>query len=293
MKSFINVCKSEFYKLRTQKSAIILSIVSILIYPIVTSLAIFILKFASTTDLMKGKYTEVQLLQMLGWSNISVGEGSAAICVMVFAILYFTTEFQSGSISSTLISTPDRIKLYFAKFTALFIFVYIIGIIGEILAYLSTIPFLLNVEGQNLLLTITSPDNFRFILGGPLMLAFVGVFFLALGCLIRSTAASIVIYFVIAFVLPGGLSSAAMAMDSTHKDLAQLISGVQAFLPLSGSDAFLSSASSNSAAAVSSDGRVLDYIVTLTNLQGLLVFSLWVVVITFFAVFFFKKRDIK
>jgi hypothetical protein len=293
MNSFICVCKSEFYKLRTQRSAMIMGIASILIYPGAMALSILILKFASSVESMKTQYSEIDLMKMLGWSNITAGSSTAGILIMILAVLYFTNEFQSGSIASTLISTPDRIKLYFAKFTALFIFVYIIGMIGEILAYLATIPFLVNVEGQNLLITINSANDFRYIFGGPLMLAFTALLFLAIGCLIRSTAASIVIYFIISLVLPGGLGSGALTLANSHKDLARFISGVQAFLPFSGTEAFLAAGSTGSGTPVSTDGLNLDYIVNLNALEGFLVILLWIVVLTFFAIFFFQKRDIK
>ncbi|MDR2748761.1 MAG: ABC transporter permease [Bifidobacteriaceae bacterium] len=296
MNSFFQVCKSEFYKLRTQKSARILSVVAILFYPILTLFAIFIMKLASVmqitdnTNGVKTQFSELELMKSVGWSSITAGISVAGVLVAIFAIMFFSSEFQSGSIYSTLIATPNRIKLYFAKFVSLFIFTYLIAVIGEILAYLSSIPFLINVEGQNLLLTVSSADDFRYILGSPLMLAFMAVICLALGCLFRSTSAGIIIYFLFSFVLSAALAGIALSLSSANTLLARIFSGIQAFLPFSGSDAFLSNSTSDLSSSASAQ---LEYVFPLDHLQGFLVMLLWVIVLTFASLLLFEKRDIK
>jgi ABC-type transport system involved in multi-copper enzyme maturation permease subunit len=116
------------------------------------------------------------------------------IAMAVIAALYITTEFRRGIIRTTFTATPRRDQVLVAKAVALAALAFVTGVAAAVPAFLISQP-LLRENGfappAYPELSLTDGPVARAVVGTGLVLALLAVLALALGALLRSTAAAI------------------------------------------------------------------------------------------------------
>jgi len=130
-------------------------------------------------------------------SFITVGMTISQVCALVLGVLVVTSEYGSGMIRTTLAATPGRGRVIFAKSVVVAAVLMIAGTLTALLGYVGGNWFL-DREGIGLSL---EGDVLRAMYGSGLFLAGLGVLGVAVGFLVRHTAAAISVLLAQLFVV--------------------------------------------------------------------------------------------
>ncbi|MEV0660676.1 ABC transporter permease [Actinomadura luteofluorescens] len=198
-------------------------------------------------------------------TNAILGSGmflsQLAICVL--GAMVITTEHSTGMIRASLLAVPRRTPMLAAK---ALVFALVALVLGVVVSFVS---FFLGsaILHAKAAVGIGDPGAARAVVGGGLYLAMLGLFALAIGAIVRHTAAAIT--GVIAFVL-------------VLSPLAQLVPGsigdhVHAYLP------------AEAGALIMKSRQGQDDL--LTPWQGYGVFAAWTAVLLLIALVLLKRRD--
>ncbi len=119
--------------------------------------------------------------------------------IAVLGVLVMTGEYSSGSIRSSLVAVPARMRLLTAKAVV----ITVVGLVTGLLAcfpsfYLGMTFFDAHHEGVGL----GEPHVLRAVIGGSLLLTACGLFGYAIGILMRHTAGAITVSVALLFVIP-------------------------------------------------------------------------------------------
>jgi hypothetical protein len=125
----------------------------------------------------------------------------AQLPVSVLGVLVITTEYTTGMIRSSMLAVPRRTPMLAAKAA---VFSAVAFVAGELLAFVS-FPIAQAIIGSRVPESLGDPVTARAALGTGLYLALIGLFSLAVGVVVRHTAAAITAVVVI-FVVVGDLS---------------------------------------------------------------------------------------
>jgi ABC-type transport system involved in multi-copper enzyme maturation permease subunit len=125
-----------------------------------------------------------------------IGLGQLTICVL--GVLVITSEYSTGVIRSSLLAVPKRLPMLAAKAA---VFALLIAVLAEIVSFAC---FFLgsSILHSKVPVTISDQNVLRAVLGAGLYLAVLGLFALAVGLLLRHTAAGITTVIGIVLVLP-------------------------------------------------------------------------------------------
>lgn len=125
-----------------------------------------------------------------------IGLGQLTICVL--GVLVITSEYSTGVIRSSLLAVPRRLPMLAAKAA---VFALLIAVLAEIVSFAC---FFLgsSILHSKVPVTISDQNVLRAVLGAGLYLAVLGLFALAVGLLLRHTAAGITTVIGIVLVLP-------------------------------------------------------------------------------------------
>jgi ABC-type transport system involved in multi-copper enzyme maturation permease subunit len=121
------------------------------------------------------------------------------IAIVVVAAMFFTAEYRRGLIRITLAATPRRGAVLAAKAVVIGGVAFVTGLIAAVISIAVGVPM---EQNQGLvLLTVPTLTEVRVIVGTAAMLAVAAVFALALGAVLRRSAAAITVA-VVTVVLP-------------------------------------------------------------------------------------------
>lgn len=187
--------------------------------------------------------------------------GQLTICVL--GVMVVASEYSTGMIRASLLAVPRRLPMLAAKSLVFGLLVLVVGVVVSFGSFLIGAPIL---HGRAPV-ALGDPGVLRAVVGGGLYLAMLGLFALAIGAIVRHTAAGIT--GVIGFVL-------------VLSPLAQLLPGeigdrIHAYLP--------SEAGHLIAQARQAPNDLL------TPWQGYGVFCLWTAVLLVIAAILLKRRD--
>ena len=120
--------------------------------------------------------------------------GAAAtgiIFILLLGVMIMSGEFRHGTITQTLLITPNRWKVLAAKLIAAAIGGFVIGVIAEAFTFLLFVP-LLEIKGVD----IVFEDEARsYVIGSILATTLWGPFGVAVGSLMRNQVAAIIVVF--------------------------------------------------------------------------------------------------
>jgi ABC-type transport system involved in multi-copper enzyme maturation permease subunit len=188
----------------------------------------------------------------------------AQVPLCVLAVLVITSEYTSGTIASSVLAVPRRTPMLAAKAV---VFTVVSFVVAEFLAFVS---FLIaqGIIGHRLPESLRDPANFRAVAGVGLYLAVLGLFSLAIGAIIRHTAAAVTVVIGIMLVL-SGLSELLPGTVGKH---------VSAYLP------------ANAGVLITHAHQEAGDL--LSPWQGFGVFCLWTVLLLTVAVVLLRRRDV-
>jgi ABC-2 type transport system permease protein len=208
------------------------------------------------------------------WLTISTtAVGFAQLVIVVLGALVITGEYSTGMIRSTFAAVPKRLPALAAKALVFAVVTFVVSGIALAGAALVSRPIL---DARGLEADVGDPDVWLGLLGAAGYLTLLGLLALAIGTILRSTAAGIATALGLVLVAPTILN---LIAGLTQADWA---SNVAALLP---------SAAGGRLYAYHPEASITDGILTLDATQGLLVLLAWVVVGLVAAAAIVKRRD--
>jgi ABC-2 type transport system permease protein len=124
------------------------------------------------------------------------GLGQLAICVL--GVMVITTEYSTGAIRASLLAVPKRIPMLAAKAIVWAVLDLVVSAVTVfVVFFLSTAIYRSHVS-----VTLSTPGVLRATIGGILYLVVLGLFAMAIGGLVRHTAAGIIITLGLVIVVP-------------------------------------------------------------------------------------------
>lgn len=275
--TFPGVLNSEWIKLRTLRS-------TLWCYVIIVALTVLLgVLFAGVSQ---GTATDLphDLQQRTWMSAATLGINFSQLVVGVLGALVITAEYGTGMIRSTFTAVPRRLPAMFAKAIVFGVVTFLVSLAGLVGAAVATAPLL---AGTGVTADFGDPDVWLTLVGGAGYLALIGLISLAIGLLLRNSAAGIAAALGLLLVVPvifnllAGLAQAQWAAD------------VGAFLPSSAGGKLFTYPVD---AVVSLDGSGPQGVgagpsIDLANWQALLVLAGWFVVTFVVGLVVVKRRD--
>ena len=123
----------------------------------------------------------------------------AQLAIGVLGVLLMTGEYATGSIRATFAAVPRRLPVLWAKSIVFSVTTLLITIPSVVIAFFVGQSIF---AGKHIQTTFAHPGVARAVIGSALYLTVVGLLGLALGALLRNTAAGISSLFGVLFVLP-------------------------------------------------------------------------------------------
>jgi ABC-type transport system involved in multi-copper enzyme maturation permease subunit len=123
----------------------------------------------------------------------------ALIAIIVVAAMFFTAEYRRGLIRTTLAATPRRGAVLAAKAIVAAGVTFVVGLVASVIAI--AIGGHLETNNGQVLLPVSALTEVRVVVGTAAMLAVAAVFAVALGAVLRRSAAAIVLA-IVTIVLP-------------------------------------------------------------------------------------------
>ncbi len=132
------------------------------------------------------------------------GGFAALIAIIVVAAMFFTAEYRRGLIRTTLAASPRRGHVLAAKAVVAGSVGFVAGLVGAVVSVALGVP---RESGEGLyVLPVSALTEVRVIVGTALLLALTAVFAVALGAVLRRSAAAITVG-IVTIVLPFLLSA--------------------------------------------------------------------------------------
>ncbi len=185
------------------------------------------------------------------------------LTICVLGVLVITSEYSTGMIRASLLAVPTRLPMLAAKAAAFGLLVLAVGLVLSFASFAVGAPILHSKAP----ITLSDPGVLRAVVGGGLYLAVLGLFALAVGAIVRHSAAAITAVIGLVLVLT---PMALLIPGSVGKHIYGL-------LP--------TAAGSLITKAQQAPGDLL------TPWQGLGIFCLWAAVLLAIAAVMLKRRD--
>lgn len=130
----------------------------------------------------------------------TAGGGLGQLALAVLATLVITSEYSTGEIQSSLIAVPTRTRLLGAKAVVVSVIAFLTG---EVTTCISFFIGQALISGKAPTASLGDPGVLRALAGNGAYVALIALFSLALGTLLRGTAATISTLVAVLYVLPG------------------------------------------------------------------------------------------
>jgi ABC-type transport system involved in multi-copper enzyme maturation permease subunit len=191
---FSNVLRSEWTKLRSVPSTM---------WTIAVALLVGIGLSALISAITAHAYADGKADAMRNWDPTAMstsGGGLAQLAIAVLGTLVITSEYATRSIRVSLAAVPKRGHLLAAKAA-------VVGgvslVVGEVMAFVSFLIGQAIISGKAPTASLSDPTVFRAVAGAGVYCAAIALLGMALGALLRSTAAAITGLVALLYVLPG------------------------------------------------------------------------------------------
>ncbi|MDN3903126.1 ABC transporter permease subunit [Arthrobacter sp. YD2] len=271
--NFMRVLKSEWIKVNTVPSTVILLAITVVVMVGLAALAAW--QVVVVLDMIKGASTpeeamtfgDPQIYQDLIPEIPASGLFFGQLLIASLAVVLIASEWGTGMIRSTFSAVPKRIPALLAKNLVIAVISFVIGAGAAFISYLVAQPIL---NSGDLSLSLDDQGVLASILNTGTCLALIAVFSMAIGTLLRNTAGGVVTAIGIIFVLP--------LVVSIVEGIADWIPDAARFLP------------SNAGTQLVTAGTVADG--ALTQLEGGLVLAAWALVLLIISLVVTKRRDV-
>ncbi|MEP6562928.1 MAG: ABC transporter permease [Nakamurella sp.] len=184
----IRVLSSEWTKFRSLRST-----VATLLIAIVVMIGLGAMFAAITANQSAGFGPGTTAI-----STSLTGTFFAQLAVGVLGVLLITGEYSTGMIRSSLTVVPSRLPMLWGKLAVFAVTVFLTMLAASFASFLVGQALL----GDQLNATLSDPGALRSVLGAALYLTVAGLTAIALGALLRNTAAAITTFVAVFFVIP-------------------------------------------------------------------------------------------
>jgi ABC-2 type transport system permease protein len=191
---FSNALLSEWTKIRTLRSTF---------FTLATTVALVVGLGALISYESAAHYSA----QDGAWDPTSISLSGLLIgqlTIAVLGVLAITAEYSTGMVRTNLSAVPRRGRLLGAK-AAVFGAVSLVA--GELVSWSAFFVGQLMINGHEATASLTQPAVARAVTGGGLYIALIGLMAMAIGTILRHTAAAITAVIGVLFVLPGVLEA--------------------------------------------------------------------------------------
>ncbi len=271
--NFGRVLKSEWIKVNTVPSTVILLAITVVVMVGLAALAAWqvvvvldAISSASTPEEALA-FGDPQMYRDLIPEIPASGLFFGQLLIASLGVVLIASEWGTGMIRSTFSAVPKRTPALLAKALVIAVISFIIGAGAAFVSFLVAQPIL---NSGDLTLSLNDDGVLPSILNTGTCLALIAVFAMAIGTLLRNTAGGVVTAIGIIFVLP--------LVVSIVQGIADWIPDAARFLP------------SNAGTQLVTAGATAEG--DLTQLQGGLVLAAWALVLLISALIVTKRRDV-
>ncbi len=187
------VLRSEWTKFRSLRSTIYT-----LLSAVVLSIGLGAL-FSAVTVSQFATFNPVERAQFNPISTSLNGTLFSQLAIGVLGVLLISGEYSTGMIRSSLTAVPRRLPVLWAK---LGVFAAVVFAVSTITSFVSFFLGQALLGSQSLNVSISAPGALRSVMGAALYVTVAGMIGLALGALLRNTAAGISTFVGAFFVIP-------------------------------------------------------------------------------------------
>lgn len=216
----LRVLKSEFTKFRSLRSSLWTMLAGVVL---VIGLGALISAITASQHHAPGPPGRAAGGAVNPVSTSLAGITFAVIAFGVLGVMFSSGEYSTGMIRSSLTVVPRRLPVLWAKLAVFAAAIFPVSLIASASAFFVGQALL---TGHHLGVSISSPGALRSVIGAALYVTVAGMIGVALGALLRSTAAGIATFAAVFFVVP---PLTALLPASVSSDLAQ-------YLPTSAGD---------------------------------------------------------
>lgn len=193
--TFPRLFKSEAIKLTTVRSTI-------------WSLAVAVFIIVGLAALMSLALRSQEIPELgstlgLGATVATFGIGFGQLVIVVLGVISIGSEYSTGMIRSTFSAAPTRIPALLAKMLVLTVVAFLTSALALFAAFFVAQSILPSVHRASL----GDPQVLRMLVGGALFLGVMAAFSVAVGAIVRNTAAGISIIVGLVLILPGLLTA--------------------------------------------------------------------------------------
>ena len=187
------VLRSEFTKCRSLRSTL---------YTLLTGVVLMIGVGALFSAVNASQYHTLSAAEKAGFDPVGVSLTGVTFGVVAFGVLgvlMMSGEYSTGMIRSSLTAVPRRLPVLWAKLAAFAASIFSISLIASFISFFLGQALL---SSQHLNVAITAPGALRSVIGAALYITVAGMIGVALGALVRNTAAGISAFAGVFFVIP-------------------------------------------------------------------------------------------
>jgi ABC-2 type transport system permease protein len=187
------VIQSEWTKFRSLRST---NITLLIVVVLTVGLGALI------SGVVASQWSKASPRELAGFDPVVIslsGVGIAQLAVGVLGVLLLSGEYATGMIRASLTAVPKRLPVLWAKLAVF------AGVVGGVCVASAFGAFFLGqslLSSRDIQASITSPNALRMVLGAGAYLLLVGIIGMALGGLLRNTAAAISTLVALLFVIP-------------------------------------------------------------------------------------------
>lgn len=271
--TFPRVLKSEWIKVTTVPSTVILLAITVVVMVGLAALAAW--QVVAVLDLISSAgspeealaFGDPQMYRDMVTEIPASGIFFGQLLIASLAVVLIASEWGTGMIRSTFSAVPKRIPALLAKNLIIAVISFIIGAAAAYIAFLVAQPIL---AAGDLSLALDDDGVVASILNTGTCLALIAVFSMAIGTLLRNTAGGVVTAIGIIFVLP--------MVVGLVQGIADWIPDAARFLPSNaGTQLVMANATAEG---------------DLTQLQGGLVLAAWAAALLIISLVVTKRRDV-
>ena len=187
------VLLSEFTKFRSLRSAM---------WTLATAVVLMIGIGALFSGVTASQYHTFSVADKAAFNPVTTSLNGVAFAVVAFGVLgvlLMSGEYSTGMIRSSLTAVPRRLPVLWAKLAVFAGTIFSVSLVASFISFFAGQALL---SGHHVGVSITAPDALRSVIGAALYLTVAGLTGVALGALLRNTAAGIATFTAVFFVIP-------------------------------------------------------------------------------------------
>jgi ABC-2 type transport system permease protein len=187
------ILRSEWTKFRSLRSTVWTLLIAVVVMIGIGAV------FSSVTAGQYHAFSAADRASFNAAATSLAGFSLAPLAIGVLGVLLISGEYSTGMIRASLTAVPRRLPVLWGKLTVF------AGVVFSLSLLASVISFYLGqslLAGHHLNVAITAPGVPRSVLGAALYVTVAGMIGLALGAVLRNTAAAISAFVAVFFVIP-------------------------------------------------------------------------------------------